>query len=934
MRITQQRSKQPYSKKMYGLCYQVPSTCCAATAYHRLSHTFFVSSSLTRLAYSADATVDCSCDTLHAARPLMAAAAVVAPAAPMSRLTEQRGYSWPPTPPRWARDEHRAATNTATAQPRDQHDVPIILSDSDSDSDEDDDADHDTPPSNQPSSSHDQRPASRGREGQAKEERDGRDEPDAAMRDSCSSSDSPFSGEPKIARRRASASDRTDRSADRRREGQEGQAASSDGREDNEGDEDDEEEEEEEEEEDEKAHDSEETEDEASVAMEEAAASGSIVQDVRDVQHEDFSASQRELQEEAAVAAAVSAEAERSDVQSKADAAAEAEGQQREKRRHDSINGATELPANKQVKAEALLTIAESKHDIDDELMIDELRTKVSVSSSSSPTPAAITPITHTYFASSSPEALSLQQLLTGTQSSCSTSTAVSHSTTPASVPSSTATAHTQLTRPPQPALPPVLKLLSSFTHHMHNDKPPLTLHLSPQTTFFYYDPDTCSHPPNAKPQPIGHTTKQGRSRLAAWQLLQRQDELEEELAAADEAMEKDEQAGKEVAEKWERKIDALQEEMDEIEDELEAREGAERERERRELDAWYTYSRLGATEEEVKKMDEEDAKAAAELGYDDSDGSGDDSEEESAEEEEGGDDQESKEGPPPTSPPTNPFEQAASEQPAAHFKNALNEWQEYYHVDDAEFKRATEAVWAQGGFVSGLYFEKGRKEEGKGARQAERKEQRTVDANEETKAEGTEYKKEAQQRNADSEESVANKENAPPADSSPKFSPPAPVPAPPAISHPPVRSSKATKPPPASSATSLFSASVSPPLAPSAAAHHSITVPALKTSSPSVESRPVVKSPAISSFFSSPSSSSSSSSSVSSSFLSTSASSSSVVQGTSSRRVMKPQLIGSHSSKPANLVANGGLPSIKPSKAPSARREPADDDMIDLTDD
>ena len=809
---------------------------------------------------------------------------------------QSRGYSWPPTPPRWTREEQKAS-----AQRKEQHeDLPIIVSDSDSEHEADTTQTTQRtqqlpqPHSPQPPASSEQ--ADRQQETNQRRDQRGNGE----VRDS------------------STASSHTASHGNQSRAMSDDAATSSEG-----------EEEEGEEEEESKAHDSEETEDEDNVAMEEATASNSVVQDVRNVQHEDFSASQRELQVEAAGAAAATAETAQLDAQPQMEATGDVPAQQCDKRRHDSISGVTEQPAGKQAK---LSPVNKSKHD-NHEPMIDAVHTTASISR---PSPlVAITPATHTYFApspapapssaassvqSQSPHTtpasttqlvganLSQQPSAVSQKSPSTSSSGPSSNTSPSLSPTNPAVISPPAQSPQPPPPHPALKLLRSVTHCKQRDKPPLTLNLSPQTTLFYYDPDTCPRPSTGPLPHIKRTTKKQRTQLAVYQLLQRQEELEEELAAADEAMEKDEQAGKEVAERWEKRIDALQEEMDEIEDELEAREVVERERDRKEREAWYRFSRLGATEEEVRRTDEEDAKAAAELGDDGCDGM--DDSEESAEEEEGGDEEESKtvEVPTPTSPPSNPFEQA--ERPAAaHFKKALNEWQEYYHVNEDEFKRATESVWAQGGFVSGLYFEKGRKEEVKGGKQSERKEQQKTEQAKE------EEKKEGQCAGADSSDTTANKENVPVAGNSPKLSPLAPVSSPPAVAFPPVRSTKSVKQP-VTTAPSLFSKSVSPPPVSSAATPPPSTT-APSTSSSPAEPRPAVRPAAISSFFSAASSSSSSSSSTPRG------------TSTSARRVVGPQLI-----RPANLVANGGLPPTSLSNGARAVLHAGVDNTIDLTDD
>ena len=801
----------------------------------------------------------------------MAAASVLALAVGMSRLAEQqqpRGYSWPPTPPRWAREEQNEVRGRA------QHadDPPIIVvSDGDSSDDEAGDGHSTQQP---PDSRH--IPA-------VKVEREGKEDEEMKYTSTAMS----------IA------------------------TVAGDGESSSDGDEDDEEESGAEER---KAHDSEETEDEDDAALDEVAASGSVVQDIRDVQHEDFNASQRELQEEAEVAAAA-AVAQPSMME-----------QQRDKRRHDAVGGASDQSVNKQPRTESPV-IAEPKHGDEDEPMIDEVRTKTS-SGKPSVVPAAITPPTHTYFASSSPAPSSAsvpaareaqaqqasrqptaQQITAVTQPPVIPSASASRLVASPSLQPSNATVSTMLNGASRSLLTPVTKLLRSVVHFKRGR--PLTLNLSPLSTLFYKDPDTCTHPANTTAPTIGRTFKKLRSQLAAWQLLQRHEELEEELAAADEAMEKDEQAGKEVADKWEDKTDALQEEMDEIEEELEVRDTAERERDRKEREGWYKYCRLGATEEEVKLMNEEDAKAEAELGYGDSSDDDVDDSEESAEEEEGGAEEvEKKEPPAPTSPPSNPFEKG--ERPAAaHFKNALNEWQEYYHINEDEYKRITERVWAEGGFVSGLFFEKGRIEEPKGGRQVDRKEMKKKEAKQEvrdeSKEEHTDEKRDVQ-RAVDSKETSANKENVPVKDNSPKLSPPAPLffsPTP--VAFPPVRSNKPTKPVPPP-APSLFSKSFSPPTA-SAQAPPPPSSVAPFMPAPTVEPRPVVRPAAVSSFFSTSASTSSLTSS------------SPANRATSSRIVVRPQLSAS-SNRPANMVVNGGGSASRIAPPASA------DDLIDLTDD
>ena len=807
----------------------------------------------------------------------MAVAAFAPCVAPfMSRLAEQQprvSYSWPPTPPRWTRTEQPSpAVHSA------DDDEPIIVSDIDSDDEE--------RPSNEVAST--SAPTDERKAG-------GSTAPLVSITEGGSSSEG----------------------------------------------EDEEEEDDEKEVDESKARDSEETEDEEAATAEEAVASSSVVQEVRDVQHEDFSASQRELQEDAAAAAEAS-EAKQPDTQppSRMDTSGDGAAQQRDKRRIEAVSGTNEQPSSKQHKCEPLPPIIETKQDHDGELMIDDARSKLAAKKTPSQ-PAAITPPTHSYFATSSPPTAC--SALGHTNGTAPLPTALVSANPTAALPPASPPPNSEPPRTshlvgvlvtPQGPPPPVLKLLRSATHNKSASKPPLTINLSPQTTLFYYDPDTSnrSATDTTPLQPIRRTSKRQRTQLAAWQLLQRQEELEEELAAADDAMEKDEQAGQEVAEKWERKIDALQEEVDEIEDELEARADAEKERDRREREAWYTYSRLGATEEEKKRMDEEDEAAEAELG-DDSDGDSDDSEE-SAEETEPGKEEE-KEAPAPTSPPSNPFEKA-DRPAAAHFKEALSDMHSYYHVNEDDFKVKTEDVWAHGGFKSGLFFEGDRKEEARGARQQQ---QRREEMKQPPEEERKEAMPEAQPVITSTDTVVANRDVAPVTSSSPKLSPLAaptsshphpPSPPPPAAAPQPVAPVKQRKPSPPP-APALVSKPVTPPpdspasvLTPSPPTTVPATALASSSSTIVTHAKPAVKSAAASSFFPAPPAATSSSSSLSRASL--------AAHSTSTRRVVTPQLIGPNTQRPANMVANGRPPTA----APASRVKPAAsaDDMIDLTED
>ncbi len=913
---------------------------------------------------------------------LMAAVAFAAPLAIMSRGAQ--GYSWPPTPPRWTRtdDDRRDSplnSNLGQRQRHDDHDMPIIVSGSDSDSD-----DETAGGGGRQRVIDKQRSAGMETEEQnLVQSKQWQEAVDMEKGRHSSVSATPSMPNPLSASvARTSATSAASVAAviedDDSEAGDEEKAMMED--------------DEKEEETERKAHDGSETEteDENDVALQEAASHASVVQEVRDVQHEDFSASQRELQEEAAEAAAVTAPPQPSST-----ASLEASGSTSlpsGKRPHDAVSNISQPLVSKHHKPDALPTIVESKHDGDDEPMIDHVRTKVSNAASPPPPSASITAPTHNYFA-----------VATSSSSPISSPVNAKPADTALNRPTTAAVA-TAGTKSPSPIAQPTsaLKLIKTTTFQSTDPKKkPLTLNISPLAISFSYDPHTCPRLPADAPRFIGRQTKAKRSRLAAYQLLQRIDELEEELALADEAMLCDERAGKDVAAQWEEKIDALQEEMDETQEELETRQHDERERARKEYQAWYDYSRLGASEEEVKQMDEEDEQALADVDSDDSD-TDEDSSDESAAEDNGTEEKEnkeSKEAPHPVSPTSNLLEQA--EQPTAeHFKKALTEWQEAYLVNEEEFKRATESVRSHGGFTSGLFFEKGRKEESRGSKQP-------VHVQHELKQDETAPEVQGgvkdEQPPANGLGTVANKENVPIVTSSPKLTPQLVAAAPASalgsaasVSYPPVRSTKPNKhSKPA--APSLFFKPASPPLTTPATTAPRLTAAAAPTNSPMLPPQSaVVKQntalslppsplpPTLSSL--SPTNSATSSASIaisatvspsnagfakqklapalvpaavisipssSSSPLASSpassapslpssaplpfpTSSATATVGTSSRRVVRLNTAQSGIGRPANLVVNGTAPSAGTSARPLPRPAAPPDagsDMIDLTD-
>ena len=234
-----------------------------------------------------------------------------------------------------------------------------------------------------------------------------------------------------------------------------------------------------------------------------------------------------------------------------------------------------------------------------------------------------------------------------------------------------------------------------------HSPQLNVVLSTTPYRTVFSASPRPARRPFHRR------LDKREVKKLSEVELQVRLEEIEEEVTALDEAMEKDDRAGVDVMRGYEARQEWLFEEEETIEDELKHRKDEERKVERREEREWQRYN--GPEEEEDEEEEKDCEKGEGEEGEEEGeDDEGDDSGDSDDSEDSGDVDMASEDemaAPGDAAEPMNPFSTDARAPDAARYFGVLEEMSAIYRVDEAEFKRVTAEAARSSRFTSKQLF-------------------------------------------------------------------------------------------------------------------------------------------------------------------------------------------------------------------------------------